>query len=342
MKKSLICVLLIVLAVTCLASCDSLNHGHIRGRWEYNDESHWRATTCIWNKCDIDPLLENHVDEDKNAICDICDFDGVTDLNSVARIVLDYEEALKDEIDTLNEEKPQYHHYYSQVDEVFCLYTLSGNASADDIIAKHDMNNLFAKAEVSAYNSIKAISVVFDRNDFTEAMHRKIKRISDEEPLVGNLLVEMEKRWSKSYMPKIEYYTDNKTTLDFETASSVINLFDDREFIIKSKLEYDNFLNTQSEKADSEYLTKTIDEQKELYDESFFEEKALIITKIITRTSGSVELTVNNLYISGNTVYVVVKTDAPAVGSADMQYTSFTCIIPKDKIVDSDRVITLE
>ena len=82
-------------------------------------------------------------------------------------------------------------------------------------------------------------------------------------------------------------------------------------------------------------------EQKDQSD-SFFEENALIITKMITRGSGSIKLTVNNLYVSDDTVYIVIRTDEPTMGTGDMQYAFFGFAVAKNDVVNVDKVVTLE
>ena len=263
----------------------------------------------------------------------------------VAQIVIDYENKLNEEINTLSQENPEYNYYYHPVNKVSCRYILGRNASADTIVEKYDMNAVFAGAEVSALNRVKMIIISFDRDDFTEAMHQKIQQISDEEFWIEDLVVNMESNFVKSYMPKIEYYTNNAAILDYEIIDEPLH--SDEEFIVKTKKEYDNYLDYLLEiwtQTGSGYpCTKdTIDQKKDLYDDAFFEENALIITKTIYRGSGSIKLTVNNLYVFENKVYVVVRTDVPNQGTANEQYTHFAFKVSKKDVVNVNEVITLE
>ena len=155
----------------------------------------------------------------------------------------------------------------------------------------------------------------------------------------------MESNLVKSYMPKIEYYTNNAAILDYEIIDEPLH--SDEEFIVKTKKEYDNYLDYLLEiwtQTGSGYpCTKdTIDQKKDLYDDAFFEENALIITKTIYRGSGSIKLTVNNLYVFENKVYVVVRTDVPNQGTANEQYTHFAFKVSKKDVVNVNEVITLE
>ena len=233
------------------------------------------------------------------------------------------------------------------VDKVYCYFVLDSGASADAIMAKYDMKNLFSVADVSALNAIKMIGVIFDRNDFTEDMHQKIKQISEDEALVENLYVEMERAWYQSYMPKIEYYTDYETVLKYEPAPYAVSTENSKD-IIRTKAEYDSYLDELLESwvafdyVMANYQIETINTARDKYDEAFFEENALIMTRRITRGSGSIKLTVNNLYVSENKVYVVIRTDEPAMGTCDMQYAFFAFVVDKDDVVGVNEVVTLD
>ena len=72
MKKLFAILICAIMCVTLLASCDSLKHEHIKGEWEHNETQHWQGVTCTWNKCDINIVSEDHIDEDENGICDVC------------------------------------------------------------------------------------------------------------------------------------------------------------------------------------------------------------------------------------------------------------------------------
>jgi hypothetical protein len=318
-------------------------HKHIEGEWAYDEEYHWRShITCTWQTCDIDPALIRHLDENGDHICDDCGYNVLSASVDVAQIVLDYENEWKEEIERKREEHPEYHFYYYGVDRIECVFAFGGNTSADALIEKYDMKNVFACADVYAANAIKMISILFDRDELTEAMHQRIEQIKNEEPLIESLFILMARDWNESYMPKIGYYTDQATELGYEKAASVFNLPGEKDLIIRSKAEYDEYLNRLLQNPEYDYLTENLNNQKALYDETFFEENALIITRQIIRGSGSIELTVNNLYRSENKLYVVIKTDVPGVGTDDMQYTHFTLKVAKSEVANITEVITLE
>ena len=340
MKKVLISCFTAILCIVCLASCDfSLKHEHPKGEWKYDETQHWQTITCTWNKCDFNIVSEAHIY--KNAVCEVCGYTPPTNSTDIAQVILDYEQSMRDELNKLHTENPEYNYYYHPIEEVHCYFVLNGELSADDIIAKYDMNNLFANADISALNAIKMIGVIFERNEFTEDMHQKLKQIRDEEESVENLFVEMERLWYQSYMPKIEYYTDDAKVLGY-TASQPISMFDGKDIILKSKDEYDAYLDELLQAAEYDYEKERITAARDLYSDSFFEENALIITRMITRGSGSIKLTVNNLYVSDNTVYIVIRTDEPTMGTDDMQYAFFGFAVAKNDVVNVDKVVTLE
>ena len=108
------------------------------------------------------------------------------------------------------------------------------------------------------------------------------------------------------------------------------------------KDEYDAYFDKLLEIVEYDYEKDRITAAKDLYDDSFFEQNALIITKMITRSSGSIKLTVNNLYVSDNIIYVVIRTDVPTMGTCDMKEAFFGFAVAKSDVVNVDKVVTLE
>ena len=269
-----------------------------------------------------------------------CDFSWSRD-NLIAQVVLDYEKSYWKELNNLKIKNPEYNYYFNGVEQVCCYFDIDGELSASDIIVKYDIKNLFANSKVTEFNSLKMISIIFDRNEFTEGVHNKLKKISREETSIENLHVEMKMRWEKSYLPKIEYYTNNAKNLNY-IASPVISVSKGTDVILKSKDEYDAYFDKLLEIVESVFEKDRITAAKDLYDDSFFEQNALIITKMITRSSGSIKLTVNNLYVSDNIIYVVIRTDVPTMGTADMKNAVFGFAVAKSDVVNVDKVVTLE
>ena len=158
MKKVLISCFTAILCIVCLASCDfSLKHEHLKGEWKYDETQHWQTITCTWNKCDFNIVSEAHIYKD--AVCEVCGYTPPTNSTDIAQVILDYEQSMRDELNKLHTENPEYNYYYHPIEEVHCYFVLNGELSADDIIAKYDMNNLFASADISALNAIKIIYI---------------------------------------------------------------------------------------------------------------------------------------------------------------------------------------
>lgn len=340
MKKLLILCPALILCLCFLASCGfSFKHEHLKGEWEYDEMHHWQKVTCTWNKCDIDITSESHVYE--NSVCKVCGYAPFANSTEIAQTVLDYEQSLMDEITKLQTEQPEYNFYYHEVDQVCCYFSLTGELSANDIIVKYDLKNLFANARVSDLNALKMLSIIFDREEFTESVHQKLKQISVDEVAIKDLMVSMERIWNVSYMPKIEYYTDGAIQLNY-TTSQAISVGNGKDVILKSKDEYNAYLDELFEMAKYDYQKEKITAARDSYSEAFFEENALIITKILVRGSGSIKLTVDNLYVSNNTVYVVVRTDEPVLGTADILQEHFCFTVAKSDVANVDSVVTLD
>ena len=62
MKKLISLGLVLMLLITCLASCDfNLMHEHIQDeKWSFDSEMHWKEVTCTWNVCKTNYFSEEH------------------------------------------------------------------------------------------------------------------------------------------------------------------------------------------------------------------------------------------------------------------------------------------
>lgn len=74
MKKLISLAVIISLASICFSACHLFKHEHIPGKWEYDEAKHWRSIDCTWDKCDIYPSIESHVDQNNDGICDVCNY----------------------------------------------------------------------------------------------------------------------------------------------------------------------------------------------------------------------------------------------------------------------------
>lgn len=270
-------------------------------------------------------------------------YESIDDLlnpTGLAQILVDYEITLKDELDALREKYPHRIYYFHPVDRVSCVYFLQGNTTADAIVQKYNMENVFSNAEVSAYNKTKTIIISFDRDDFTEATHQKLEKIKDDESAITSLWVDMIRSIDKHFMPRIDYYTDHAVPLEYVATIGSHWHYEGENMIFKTKAEYDAYLDDLSKYANYDYEVNKIAEWRELYNEAFFEESALILTKIFSASS-SIGERVNNLYVSDNTVYVVIETEIPTINTEDIVWRYFTIQVPKSEVTNVDKVITV-
>ena len=270
-------------------------------------------------------------------------YESIDDLlnpTGLAQILVDYEITLKDELDALCEKNPHRIYYFHPVDRVSCVYFLQGNTTADAIVQKHNMENVFSNAKVSAYNKTKTIIISFDRDDFTEATHQKLEKIKDDESAITSLWVDMIRSVDKHFMPKIDYYTDHAVPLEHVATIGSHWHYEGEDMIFKTKAEYDAYLDALSQYANYDYEVGKIAEWREQYNEAFFEENALILTRVFSGSS-SIGVRIDNLYISDNTVYVVKETKIPVYTTEDVVIRYFTIQVPKSEVADVDKVITV-
>ena len=64
----------VLFGLGCFTACNFLKHEHITGEWEYDEIYHWRIPICTWHKCDFDPYIGEHIDENLDEKCDICEY----------------------------------------------------------------------------------------------------------------------------------------------------------------------------------------------------------------------------------------------------------------------------
>ena len=320
--------------------CDySLVHEHVT-YFYYDKNVHSLYYLC---QCE-QTTISAHVDENKDDICDVCEYHtNITD-DDVAQYVLNREELLKEEIETLQQEKPNYEYYYTPVTKVSCFFILHGGKSATEIVNQHQMRTLFEDAIISELNAIKMIGLIFERNDFTQEVHQKLVQIARDEAFIKTLSIPTERNFAQSYMPKIQSYAQNATPIEYQIENSNSRCFalDGNSYIIKTVQEYANYIDYLLQFARDEFETAAVEKQRTLYGEEFFEQNALIITRVIIRPSGSILLTVNNLYVSDNKAYVVIRTDEPVWGDASVLCANFTISVKKSLVQKVSEVITLE
>ena len=74
MKKS-ISYIFIGCLLASFSACNSVYHKHLPSEWQYNETVHWQTIHCTLGKCDIDPGLYEHFDNDGDGVCDECGYE---------------------------------------------------------------------------------------------------------------------------------------------------------------------------------------------------------------------------------------------------------------------------
>lgn len=264
----------------------------------------------------------------------------------VAQFILDWEKSIEDYLDQKRKEHPDKLYFNeSESDEAFVVsyYFLKERNIADSVIAQHDMKSLFPQAVINPLSSIKMIMIKFAMDDFTQEAYDKMEEIKNADPLIEKLSVGVEGGFNLSYIPNIEYHCKDAAAIEYTLLSPILISEGSADFIIKSKEEYDSYIDLMKSNYKTDYYLELLEKQRDLYDKAFFAENALIITRIITRGSGSINLSVNNVYTSGDKAYVVVKTAEPGgLGTADMKYQSFSISVKQSDIANINELITLD
>lgn len=259
----------------------------------------------------------------------------------IAKIILEYEQEEKEKIKGLLKTKPEYIYYFNPVGQVSYTYAFKDSNSVDQIIEKYDLTKLCSEAKIYNWSSIKMLCFSFGRNQFTEKIYQELQKIKEKESVIEDVYITLEPNYVASYVPNIDYYINKKEELPCVTENKLIN-YGDKSFIIKTKKEYDDYLDYLLEITEYEYQKNNINNRRDLYDETFFEENALVISSLVVRGSGSIKLTVDNVYKSDNKIYIVIRTDEPGIGTCDMQYRTFSFIVKQSDVKDVNEVITLE
>lgn len=81
MKKLFTLLLAVCSILTCFAACDTLAAPceHIVSEYKYDEYQHWRIVTCSWQRCDVNPKREDHVNTDADNYCDLCGYVMITE-----------------------------------------------------------------------------------------------------------------------------------------------------------------------------------------------------------------------------------------------------------------------
>jgi len=264
----------------------------------------------------------------------------------VAQFILDWEKSIEDYLDQKRKEHPDklyFNENESDEPSVICYYFLKERNIADSIIAQHDMRSLLPQAFINPLSSIKMIMIKFAMDDFTQEAYDKMEEIKNADPMIEKLSVGVEGGFNLSYVPDIEYHCKDATAIEYTVLSPVLASLDGTDLIFRTKDELDRYIDLMKSNYTTDYHLELLEKQRVLYDQAFFADHALIVTRTITRGSGSIKLSINNVYTSGDKAYVVVKTVEPGgFGTTDMKYQSFSISVKQSDIANINELITLD
>ena len=331
-------------------NCLCLSCGQPEHLW---DENHFGFCT----KCRI---FCSHSIKDKNCVCKDCGHichiwvkhnskdtfqcsscKTELDSTSVAYELLALEEKYWNNFEQHCLKNPNYQFFFYPISSVLCTFALTDDLLADDFIEKHKLREVIPEAQINALNSIKMVNIHLSRDEYTQDVCDLLKEISSKDASVKNLFVEMYSNGYESYVPKIEAVDKNATKISYTEIKPLIEVQQAPSFIIKSTQDYNQYIDYLCDNV-SWFMEESFNRLLGLYDDAFFQENALVITRQVVRSSGSIKLTTNNLYISGNKLYVVIRTDHPGGGTCDMQYKTFTYIVPQSEIANATEVVVLD
>ena len=127
------------------------------------------------------------------------------DNNKIAKIVTDYEQQMNEEIELQNSENPQYTFSYNPVVSVSCTYIFTYKNSLEKFLEKYDLKNEFINS-IKQVTDQTMITITFERDSFTEGIHKKLEDLRTKETSISKLSISMNTLYWKKYVPKIEYF----------------------------------------------------------------------------------------------------------------------------------------
>ncbi len=276
-------------------------------------------------------------------------------MNQVAPIVTKFEKKKAAEIAELKEKMPGYvFDADNRAGSVTYLFLLrnTGEGKAENFVKQHNLKRRFPDAKIKTGYGV--VTLEFERDDYTNAVHNALNKLSKKSSVeIGSASV-----YSASYIkykPDISQHAKNPTKLEFSVpdenaenlldhlSKSTINTVDGNR-ILTTKEDYDAYVDLFPEEHISGEIHEFYQITKDLYDEDFFETNALLVTKQIGH-GGRYGLSVDNVYLSDNKIYVVIRTSripseyaVPGI----FEEKTFYITVSKDAIKGAAELITLD
>ena len=277
-------------------------------------------------------------------------------MNQPASVVTKFEEKRAKEIASFKEKKPEYivdaDNRAGYVQVIFMIYPGS-SMTPEKFAKKYDLKTLFPKAEikVSEYN---IVTLNFKRNDYTRATHLMLTKISEKATSVYPIHPHVYAGSSIKYKPDISQHAENPTELEYTNANenkeislSVLDTSEeeilDVDRILATKADFDAYVDLFATSYMFEGFPEALQSIKDQYGEDFFESNALLVTKQITRAHRNDGLVVDNVYLSDNKIYVVIRsTQAEGILLPALLKRTFYLTVSKDAIKGATELITLD
>ena len=296
---------------------------------------------CICQYCKAESHLFKYDFSISNSKCINC---GILHSNSpVAQIVLTKESEMAEEDRKWQSTHPTYTAYFHPIKRVSCYFMLKENSyiTPSQLILQHHLRTLLPQADISTLDSLGWVYLGFERNEFTQEVHDMLMQIQNKESQIEKLSISGERRFYRTYIPRLELYTNYPTEVDFEDAPVDIWYVDDQSsYLIKSKQDLDNYITLlkQNRNPREEYLQLLTN----TYNDEFFSKNALIVSKEVSRHSISVRITVEGVYAKQNKLYTLIRTDEPSAGLGAILSKNYTLVVSQESVQDIDEVLVLD
>ena len=279
-------------------------------------------------------------------------------MNQVAPVVTEFEKKKAAEIAELKEKMPGYiFDADNRAGSVTYLFLLrnTGEGKAENFVKQHNLKRRFPDAKIKTGYGV--VTLEFERDDYTHAVHNALNMLSKKSSVeIGSASV-----YSASYIkykPDISLYAENPIKLEFENLGDdennilpKLNTSNDENLdvnrIITTKADYDAYVDLLVPSHPSEpspEILEIFEGIKDQYSEDFFETNALLVTKQIGH-GGRYGLSVDNVYLSDNKIYVVIRTSripseyaVPGI----FEEKTFYITVSKDAIKGATELITLD
>ena len=238
--------------------------------------------------------------------------------------------------------------------EIKVSLTLTDEAGTiDSIIGKYELDRYNEIAKIEIKENLKLINFTFAYNDYTNEVNDYFEVLKDDNKNFSKIEINTIRKYNFSYLQSIDKYIDEYEEVDFSSNIESHGNYDLLELFINSTFDnYDEFYQTLTQKkthfeeknkdGDYKYQINYIDELLKKYDIIYFENNLLVITDMINTGSWSQLLTVDNVYFSNETLYIVIRTDNPSAEVCAVQTALFNISISNDYKDKISKIVTLD